>query len=387
MVWRINNAIVRGEIDNLTPGLTVGKIWLVNQTKPLSLILQGDCSRDIAGTKLTFINPTPDKTLQPPDLNINQVGVIGDMTASRKCRVIVNMDHLDQSEWFNFIYLEWFDQHNGRVLIETDNYQVTISEHEWTLDEDQEAAQNMANQHAMRNFISHIIHQSYSSIGKLNDRKTADEFVWEQRLRESDMLTDAYDEVIEKYCDEPDADQKQAFAMGWDPFAMDTKSEANTTMMNLVEHELQHLLGSEYQDLFPLEDDDEIINSDIFGHSQHDPMIVLARESVMNAIDLIESLDDEFPISDHLIDSLMLVSEKLSVALLMINDETTPESGFLIAILKRCLNWQNEAIAVCSEIIKLTKEQSTQESMQSLRNSIFTLRGQIIELTRKLRRN
>ncbi len=42
------------------------------------------------------------------------------------------------------------------------------------------------------------------------------EYEWEERLKESDRLTDAYQEVLEKYMEDPDSERKEAFVMGWD---------------------------------------------------------------------------------------------------------------------------------------------------------------------------
>ncbi len=36
----------------------------------------------------------------------------------------------------------------------------------------------------------------------------------EERLKESDRLTDAYQEVLEKYMEDPESERKEAFVMG-----------------------------------------------------------------------------------------------------------------------------------------------------------------------------
>ena len=54
---------------------------------PLVLSLDGDCWRDLAGTKLVFENPNPRAGSDSEALDVDQSGVIGDMTASRKCKI------------------------------------------------------------------------------------------------------------------------------------------------------------------------------------------------------------------------------------------------------------------------------------------------------------
>ena len=60
-------------------------------------------------------------------------------------------------EWRNTLYLEWFSEINGRVVIESADYHLKISPHEWEMDEDAEDAQKLANLNAMRDFMAQVI--------------------------------------------------------------------------------------------------------------------------------------------------------------------------------------------------------------------------------------
>jgi hypothetical protein len=93
MAWRIEKNVVRGELDNGTPGRVDGTIWLADRTEPLVLHLIGNCHNDLAGCRLTFSNPAPKPD---PGMNLvtDQSGVVGDITAARKARVIENFDYL-----------------------------------------------------------------------------------------------------------------------------------------------------------------------------------------------------------------------------------------------------------------------------------------------------
>jgi len=59
MAWQLEEAVVRGVIDNTVEGRTHGRIWLLGRDEPLELSLDGDCWRDLAGARLRFENPAP----------------------------------------------------------------------------------------------------------------------------------------------------------------------------------------------------------------------------------------------------------------------------------------------------------------------------------------
>ena len=57
MAWRIEEQIVRSEIDNWTSGRVVGRIWLAGRDEAAILELEGNSWRDLAGRFLKFSNP------------------------------------------------------------------------------------------------------------------------------------------------------------------------------------------------------------------------------------------------------------------------------------------------------------------------------------------
>ena len=57
MAFRIQDNVVRGEIDNRVKGIVRGKIWLAGRAEPLTLELTGNAWPDLAGCLLTFTNP------------------------------------------------------------------------------------------------------------------------------------------------------------------------------------------------------------------------------------------------------------------------------------------------------------------------------------------
>ena len=381
VAWRIDDALERGEIDNTVEGKTTGRLWIFGRAQPVLLDLTGDCWRDLAGTRLTFRNPAP-KAQVNMDLFPIQHGVVGDMTASRKNKVpLVSDDEFAAMYaarqqipfcWKNTLYLEWFSERNGRVVIETCDFELELSERTWEMDDDAEEAQKLANMQAMRDFMNHLVRRIEPADRNVDSSgEEEDEFQWEERLKESDRLADAYQEVLEKYLDDPDAERKEAFAMGWDG--------------------LLEALAEESEAPPPVEpswspddsaDDDEEVYDDDADMRQH-PLQAKAQEVVIRGIDLTRA-GDEHPAAAALGSALMQVAGKLAGAL---NGDYERETGYVLAMLKRCLGWQNDALAACSELVAAATDNDHSRALEALRDSIFEIREEIVNLRKELKRN
>ena len=228
MAFRIHDSLVRGEIDNRVKGVVRGRIWLEGRVEPAVLELRGNAHRDLAGCLLTFTNPL--ERLVHPNLdmlNAIQRGVAGDLTAAHKVRVfdlpleeayeMLKRKETPAEHLANALYLEWFSEANGRVVIESANYNLTISEPSWQLsaqDEDQRARDVAA---AMDDFTKNLTaaiekHQH----GQKDSEEPWDEHDYERSLKESDARTDKYMELLEKYGDSDEAETRIAKEMGWD---------------------------------------------------------------------------------------------------------------------------------------------------------------------------
>jgi hypothetical protein len=166
MAWRIDEAVIRGEIDNRTRDRVTGRLWLAGRTEPVELELTGNAWRDLAGRRLEFTNATP----KPGDLKglaSKQIGVIGDCTASRKVKVPdIPMDQIGEYyaakkkwtwHWGNSLYLEWFSATNGRVVIESASYELVVSpDIAWDMTPDEEEAQRRFNGEALEKFMGRL---------------------------------------------------------------------------------------------------------------------------------------------------------------------------------------------------------------------------------------
>ena len=62
-----------------------------------------------------------------------------------------------------------------------------------------------------------------------------------------------------------------------------------------------------------------------------------------------------------------------------------PETGFVLAVLKRCLNWLNEAVGSCQELINVERDPDQRAALEHVRSSAFEIRDGIVELRRELK--
>ena len=228
MAFRIHDSVVRGEIDNRLKGAVRGRIWLAGRAEPLTLELHGNAHPDLAGCLLTFVNSLA--PIRHPDFDLLtslQRGVAGDLTAARKVRVsplpVDRADAIRESNeqppeaLANSLYLEWFSQTSGRVVIESANYELTISAPEWKLtwEEEEHRARDVAL--AMQEFTTRLTNAiDQHKRGQKPPEAAWNEHDYERLLRESDARTDKYMELLDKYGTSDEADAEIAHQMGWD---------------------------------------------------------------------------------------------------------------------------------------------------------------------------
>jgi len=226
MAFRIHDNVVRGEIDNRVKGIVRGKIWLENRAEPLALELKGNAHRDLAGCLLTFTNPL--KRVVHPHLDLlnpMQRGVAGDLTAARKVRVfdlpfeeaydMLKRKQNPPEHLANTLYLEWFSDANGRVVIESADYRLTISPPAWQLSPGEEEQRQKTAAEGFAGFLGKLSDAIESLTHRPPEDKEWNEFDYEKFLRESDARTDKYGELLDKYRDDPNRDRLIAKEMGW----------------------------------------------------------------------------------------------------------------------------------------------------------------------------
>ncbi len=404
MAWRIHDHVVRGEIDNRKRGSVHGRIWLAGTDHPLVLTLRGDCQPDLAGCLLVFENPAPiPMTTRPPAFG--QRGTAGEMTAARKIRVFeipveeaylkLKAGEKPPEHTANCLYLEWFTEISGPVVVESAEFQLTISEPEWRFtDEELAERERLKAEHAT----------AFDLALELDEATEWDEFRHEQSLRESDMLGEKYRRLLEQYSGHPDGDRLIAREMGWT--WLEEPIEEGDTENAVVEQDVANSDGSEGVEETPADcsfskevqmpdaanPDPEREGID-WIRNEHGEIVHPIQQRAQRAL---YGLLDDLGISDESSDgpteafadltaSFMQLAAKLAGALDGIaQGEYEPDHGLVIAWLKRVLEIFNKT---------LTHLEAVEDSpllkparFEHYRSELFVLREEILAVISRLRK-
>lgn len=393
MAWRIDKAIVRGELDNTEHGRVKGRLWVLGREDPITLDLQGDAWPDIAGTRLTFVNPKPKPQFIRDGFRWAQQGQVGDMTASKKAKVYVHPDDergVPRSKEpvepkvvvKNTLYLEWYDHLNGRVLVESADFDLSISEPAWELDEDDHEAQKLLNLQAMRDYLATVI-QRPEPKAESNDKwpDEMSEAEWEEGLQQSDRLTDAAMEATEKFADDPDCHDKEAFVMGWDHMRGFDDDVERPWLDNLdvddeddAGEEWKRADGEIIIDAGEEElDDDGNIS---FERNQH-PLQKRAQDFAILVTDTFDELgiDERDEDQDHPADVFVRNAYQIMGKLggvLNAGPRVMPK-GMILATTSRCLNWAAEAISALNQLQALYPGETVSIAFDQLRQELNSI--------------
>jgi predicted nuclease with RNAse H fold len=409
MAWRLDKAVVRGEIDNRIKGTVTGKIWLVGVDAPIELQLEGNCWRDMAGCLFTFTNPEPQK---PDDehtnLNLHQGGLVGDMTASRKVRVLEipvkdaymmrKRGGTPPEHMGNCIYLEWYSDFNGRVVIESVDYQFGISEPSWLMSEEEEVEQRKANGEAIVKWMERLtgavsaaqrreeIDAAEDKEWSLDDDAPMDEFEWEKFMKESDARTDKMMELYEKY-DGVDPEERErliAREMGWEHIEEYLDAKANGELPETSEWEIPDMDELPDPQPDPLKEGIDWVLDDM-GHPVHPLYLKCFNLTSKFRDDCKQSgaLDEknENPLND-LIFSAHMVTAKLAGALNSIWMDHE-DGGFIVACLKRSLKYFNEAMQHIQTV--RNKQSISSDLLTAFHEGLCAVREEILRLMNQYR--
>jgi len=376
MAWRLDQHVIKGEIQNRIPGTVSGLIWLKGLNQPVELKLKGNCYRDLAGAKLVFENPEPEEG-NFTGLDICQEGVVGDITASKKVKIPIDPEtaigeFVDGKIPYvigNCLYLEWFSERNGRVLIETTDYKWTVTLPQWSLSENEEIEQRLRNQQAMFDFMDNLANAIEPEDDPLPSSGEMNEFQWEAYLQKSDARSDMLMELFEKYGDDPKCEELVAEAMGWEIESIDYPDEEDELWDEdgLLNEEKPS--PDEYLPNHPLISEMMDVTSRIFFETESRKLL---NEESSN------------PWNQLLWHSQLTVS-KLIGALEEVAEGVDPEPGFVVATLKRALHLIHMTISTLEAASSLQEEK---ESWQvDIRKALFSLRESILNLMQEYRQN
>ena len=392
MAWRLHEHVLRGKIDNRTRGRVTGHIWLAGIEEPLALELRGDCHPDLAGCLLQFENPEPVAMTTKPPVS-RQRGTAGDITAARKVRVfdipfeeaytMIKAGGTPPEHLANALYLEWYSDLSGRVVIESTDYRLEISEPAWrfTAEELAERARRAAEE--SNNAFAIEIRAD-------GTEEEWDEFRCEELLRESDARTEKYGRLLEKYMDHPDSERIIAHEMGWTWLeeALDENTQTTSAHEDVDKSTATGEFGSADLELPPPDPSREGIDwvRDEHGDIVH-PIKKHATEVLYALLGELRAAGN--PEEHHhglgeFVAHTMTLSAKLAGALGSVargwNDG---EFGLTIASLKRALDILHQALASAEALDAETPFSS--DRIVHFRNELFAIREEMLTLMAELR--
>ena len=440
MAIRLDKSIIRGEITNEIQGHVTGRIWLLGKAEPIELNLLGNCLRDLAGCRLSFENPVPRHDPAVTIVATQQNGVVGDMTASRKTRTPTVSDEelmalLENKQPIptrvaNCLYLEWFSELNGRMVVESTHFKLEITTAEWTMSAEDDLAQTRASQENFHAYLGSITggpdgedddeeeyadtededEDEFSNHGSeeeaeldeeapLMGREDAgdgslievnieaeeleeplNEFEWEQELREADRRAEAYQEAFDRYKDHPHRERLIAEAMGWEPEEVEEfRDDWQDVTENLQGHDPDEML--ENAGMFT--EDEEGAHHPLSRRAM-DFALRLQRDAKARGL-FEDDVARDNPVLSVIV-SIIALGGKLAAALDGTMHGFDPEPGFVIAMLKRSQIPLNEALHALSSIQMSGLSKETRSWLIAARSELFELRKDILDLMSDLRK-
>jgi len=405
MAWRIQDNVIRGEIDNRTKGVVRGRIWLRGIEEPIVLELTGNAHADLAGCLLRFENPLPPVPMRT-DATFNplQCGRIGDLTASRKVRVfdipvaeawaMIKRGEKPPEHMANSLYLEWFSEANGRVVIEGADWKVDLSAPAWRLTPEDEQQRAQAAADGMAGFMQKL---TEAVEAQQEDKPEAienwDEFAWEKFLRESDARAAKYTELLEKYGDDPDAEERIDKEMGWDEESCRRRHEEAQARGEdvLSEEEMNASLAEAESNVQePLVPDPLTEGVDWIRTGEERVVHPLQHRCTESAMALWHACDEhgltkgnDQDLSD-LLSEFQITGAKLAGALnSLAYGRGLKEGGFIVACLKRALGHLHAAQAALEKVAP--KNLVPEPALEHARRELFGIRDGILELMKQFR--
>jgi len=446
MAIRLDKAIIRGEITNETQGRVTGRLWLLGKPEPIVLNLHGNCLRDLAGCSLKFENPLPRHDPAVAIVAPEQNGVVGDLTASRKSRIptVTDEEILDYVEAnlpiptrvANCLYLEWFSELNGRMVVESTDFKLEITTlatwHMSAAEESLQSRESQGNFHAYLDAITggpdnmedddeeefsddeEETDDDFSSgpeeeeedtmeeereearlhSGELmgdgslievnieagEEEEPLNEFEWEQELREADRRAEAYQEAFDRYRDHPQRERLIAEAMGWEPEEVeDFREDWQDVTESMQPQDPDEML--ENAGMFT---DDEEGSHHPLSRRAMDFALRIQRDAKARGLFEGDAARDNPVLS--VIVSIIALGGKLAAALDGTMHGYDPEPGFIIAMLKRAQVPLNEAMHALSSIQLSGLPKDTRTWLIAARTELFELRKDILDLMSDLRK-
>ena len=293
---------------------------------------------------------------------------------------------MDEATLVNSLCIEWYGEDGERYVIDSVSFYIYAGEPVWQMDAATEKAQLEANTQRFHSYIEQIANRlADSEDDEVGEEVPMDEFQWELRLQESDRITQAYMEALDKYQDYPDQDNLVAAAMGWgqssDPpgWVQDREEEDDD-----FDFDFDPFLSSDDDETDPEPwadaDGGEIENHPLYLRAQELSLRLMGDAQELN---LFDSGDDEGPTPvDSMVFGSMDLSAKLAGALNGVGQHD-PEPGLVVAWLKRALPIVGSALAAAESAH--SQGAAPKEWLEGAQKDLFEIRTAILDLIQEFR--
>jgi len=394
MAWRIDENVIRGEIDNREKGVIRGRVWLDGVAEPVALELKGNACPDLAGCVLKFDNPGATVRL-PKDAHFHplQRGTAGDMTASRKVRVfdlpfeeayaMIKRGGKPPEHMANSLYLEWFSEFNGRVVIESADYRVEISAPAWRLTPEEDAQRARDAAAGFSGFMRKMNDALELQKHQPPEDREWDEFDYEQLMKESDARADKYLELLEKHGEGAEAERLIEKEMGWDDAEEPEQDETAAEDDRLDVDEINRITAEAAEQ--PLEPEPHTEGVDWIRTNDGDIRHPLQHRCFESAMKLWHACDDlglskaEDDDLGQLVSEFQITSAKLAGALNgLAYGREGREAAFVVACLKRALDHLHKSQAGLEKVAP--RNLLPPDLVAESRKDLFEIRQEILRL-------
>ena len=294
----------------------------------------------------------------------------------------------------NALYLEWFSEGNGRVVIESADFELNISAPEWRLtpaEEKQRAQDAEAGWEMFSKQLNEALEKQKR--GQKDPAAEWDEHDYEKFMKECDARTDKYMELQEKYGDSDEAEAKIAKEMGWDRedppshecFGAASEDEDELMSVEEMNRITEEALNEPLPEPEPHREGIDWIRT-VRGDIRH-PLQHRCHESAMKVwhecdeLDLDKCGDEDL---EQFVFEFQTTGVKLGGALHGIAQGRGPRDGaFTVAYLKRALDHLHQAQAGLEAVApkKLLPEKMVSEA----RKELFEIREGILSLMDEFR--
>jgi hypothetical protein len=288
----------------------------------------------------------------------------------------------------NALYLEWFSAGNGRVVIESTDFELKISPPEWRLTAAEEK-QRAADVESGWGMFSQQLNDAVAKQkrGQKDPEAEWDEHDYEKFLKESDARTDKYGELLDKYGHSDEAHEKIAKEMGWTRELTPEEAAEEDRRIEEINRACEEALNEPEPEPDPAREGIDWIR-DKHGHIHH-PLQHRCSESALKYWKQTDKLGLKKINDEDLGDFIgewLTTSAKLAGALDGIaQDRGSTDAAFTVAYLKRALNHLHKSQAGLEALAKRKKPLLPERLITAARKELFEIREGILKLMDEFR--